>query len=191
MFLCSLIPFKFKFPAFPQSLFLTCSLFLITLSCSVIPPRLNMLFYYYFIGFYYSVCHLLIFKAYFCRIILSKDQGLKQSLWQFIPCVAIRFGSWFTCRIFYLLTLVMLYWCLYLSFHQNPSLCGRSECRVSQVKCIYRCLLMIATKCLTQCKGTKTQPSAGVHQTTMPPPELIVDCCLSFKAVFWQSCTRL
>lgn len=52
-------PFKFEFPTFPMlSLRLTCSLFLITLSCSVILALLTMLFYYYFIGFYYSACRL-------------------------------------------------------------------------------------------------------------------------------------
>lgn len=56
-------PFKFKFPASLMLCLRPSSLF--SLSRSVVPAQLNMLFYYYFIGFYYSVCHLL--NMHFCR----------------------------------------------------------------------------------------------------------------------------
>lgn len=44
---------------------------------------------------------------------------------------------------------------IYLSI-RPPSLSGRSECRVNQVNFIYRCLLMIVTKCSTESKGHRS-----------------------------------
>lgn len=115
------------------------SLFLITLFSSVILVKFVLLLLFY--------C-LLLSSAPFC----IQSNITKQSLCLCVARISI-------CRIFCSFLPPWWWfidaWSLYLSFHQALSVAERSECRVSQVNFIYRCLLMIRTKCFTERRGHK------------------------------------